>query len=74
MSKLDSMTTKLTKLEDKANIKSFHADTLEKRIAELQQIIETQNGDILQLTTTAERRFKKLSEADKKAEMVHACR
>ena len=64
------MTTKLVELGEKAHHKAIHADSLERKVAELQQVIQAQTGDIKRLTRMAEQRYEKLSKADNKEETL----
>ena len=63
--KIESMASDLVELEDKAYMKALQADTLEIKVAELREVIHTQQSDIDRLTRVAER---KLSEVDKREE------
>ena len=68
---VNDLTTCMAYLEDKAYQKAVHAETLEKEIAELQQVIHDQRRNIDRLTRTARRRYGKLSEVDKTEELKH---
>ena len=69
--KIIGMSNDLGTLNDEAYIKAFHAETLERKVTELQQVIQAQKHDIERLTRTAERRYEKFSKADKREEIQH---
>lgn len=63
------MATRVAYLDDKVDQKTVHAETLEREVAELQQIIQDQKRNIDRFIRTAKRRYSKLSEADRKEEV-----
>ena len=62
------MATHAAYLEDKLYQKRVHAETLEKEVAELQQVIQNQKRNINRFIRTAKQRYSKLSKADRKEE------
>ena len=56
----------LMDIEARAYDKATHADSLERKVTELQEVIQAQKSDIERLTRTAERRYEKLSKAGKR--------
>ena len=68
---IDTLAKCLMDIEARAYDKAIHADSLERKVTELQLVIQAQKSDIERLTRTAERRYEKFSKADKREEMMH---
>ena len=62
------MATRAAYLEDKLYQRTVHTETLEREVAELQQVIQDQKRNIDRYIRTAKRRYSKLSKADRKEE------
>ena len=66
--KVNNMASRAAYLEDKLYQETVHAETLEREVAELQQVILDQKRNIDRFNRTAKRRYSKLSKADRKEE------
>ena len=67
---VSDMAIRVAYLEDKGYQEAVYVETLEQEVAELRQVVLVQKRNIDRLERTADRRYKKLSQADQRDERL----